>query len=110
MNRLMKCVVATAAMGIGLGFGGSSVLAEHEPGDTDEHGPYVDNQPPVPQVDPPVTTQPPVLTVPPVTGSGLPKTGTDSFDLVTIGGVASATGLGLVVVARSRRRRAPATA
>lgn len=100
MNRLMKCIAATAVMGIALGLGASSVHADHEPGDPDEHGPYVEVLPPLP----PVT--PPVLTVPVVTQ--LPITGTDSFDLVTIGSIAGVTGVGLLVVARTRRR-SPAT-
>ena len=54
------------------------------------------------------TTAAPILTVPPVVDSPLPSTGTDSMSTITIASVAGATGLGLIVVARSRRRR-PAT-
>lgn len=107
MKRIMMCVAISAAAAFGLGVGTSSVHADHIPGDPDEHGPYVTEA----EVGAPVptpTTAPPILTVPPVVDNPLPSTGTDSMSTITIASVAGATGLGLVIVARSRRRK-PAT-
>ena len=53
-------------------------------------------------VEAPVTTAPP-LTVPPA--PPLPTTGTDSSSTLAFGAVALGVGGGLVLVARSRRRR-----
>jgi hypothetical protein len=55
------------------------------------------------------TTTPVVLTVPANTAP-LPNTGSDSLDSLRVGAVVAATGIGLIVVTRSRRRAESALA